>query len=337
MNARTLMMLLVIAVIGLGGVYFGRQWLRSQRPAPPPPAQVTMVEPADVRVLVAAQDIATGHFIDPQDLRWQAWPEEGSFDTYFVEGRNSQADVIGAVLRHPITAGDPITTGRIVRPGERGFVAAVLSPGMRAVSVPVDATTGVAGFVLPGDRVDVLLSHQMRDLSDQVRRATETVLLNVRVLAVDQSMNDTATAPHVAHHVTLEVTSEQAERLAVITQIGRLSLALRSLAVAEAVAGDEAKPRPTVMQLGPPAAVIGAPADRDPAQSAARPQEAGPPGSRASETYTFTIDSDVSALIDSPIGHQVMVIRGSAGIHYTTPPMEGLVNALTEAMGEELP
>ena len=333
MNARTLMMLLVIAVIGLGGVYFGRQWLQSQRPVAPP-AQVTMVEPADVRVLVAAQDIATGHFIDPQDIRWQAWPEEGSFETYFVEGRNSQSDVIGAVLRHPITAGDPITIGRIVRPGDRGFVAAVLAPGMRAVSVPVDATTGVAGFVLPGDRVDVLLSHQMRDLSDQVRRATETVLVDVRVLAIDQNMNDTATIPQVAHHVTLEVTPEQVESLAVVTQIGRLSLALRSLAVAEVEV--DTKPRPSVMQLDPPVPASGGPPMPE-ARPAAQPIDVRRDGSRAAGPYTFTIDSDVSALIDSPIGHQVMVIRGSAGIHYTTPPMEGLINALTEAMGGEAP
>ena len=327
MNARTLMMLLVIVVIGLGGVYFGRQWLQSQRPAAPP-AQVTMVQPADVRVLVAAKDISTGHFIDPQDIRWQAWPEEGSFETYFVEGRNNQADVIGAVLRHPVTAGDPITTGRIVRPGERGFVAAVLAPGMRAVSVPVDATTGVAGFVLPGDRVDVLLSHQMRDLSDQVRRATETVLVDVRVLAIDQNMNDNATIPQVAHHVTLEVTPEQVESLAVVTQIGRLSLALRSLAVAEAEAD---KPRPSVMQLDPPGSASGGPPAPE-ARPAVQPIDVRRDGSRAAGPYTFTIDSDVSALIDSPIGHQVMVVRGNAGIHYTTPPLEGLVNALTEAM-----
>lgn len=333
MNARTVMMLLVIVVIGLGGVYFGRQWLQSQRPAPPPPAQVTVVEPADLRVLVAAQDISTGHFIDPEDLRWQAWPDEGSFETYFVEGRNTQSDVIGAVLRHPITAGDPITTGRIVRPGERGFVAAVLAPGMRAVSVPVDATTGVAGFVLPGDRVDVLLSHQMRDLTDQVRRATETVLVDVRVLAVDQNMNDNGTVPQVAHHVTLEVSAEQAEQLAVVTQIGRLSLTLRSLAVAEL----DAKPRPSVMQIDPavsPVPVAAAPTAST--QPADRPFGMRRDGSRSDGPYTFTIDSDVSALIDSPIGHQVMVVRGNAGIHYTTPPMEGLVNALTEAMGEEL-
>ena len=330
MNARTLMMLLVIVVIGLGGVYFGRQWLQSQRPAAPPPAQVTVVEPADVRVLVAAQDISTGHFIDPEDLRWQAWPEEGSFETYFVEGRNSQSDVIGAVLRHPITAGDPITTGRIVRPGDRGFVAAVLAPGMRAVSVPVDATTGVAGFVLPGDKVDVLLSHQMRDLTDQVRRATETVLVDVRVLAVDQNMNDNGTVPQVAHHVTLEVSAEQAEQLAVVTQIGRLSLTLRSLAVAEL----DTKPRPSVMQMDPPVSMAGPPAPYT--QPAGQPIGMRRDGSRSDGPYTFTIDSDVSALIDSPIGHQVMVVRGNAGIHYTTPPMEGLVNALTEAMGEEL-
>ncbi len=334
MNARTLMMLLVIAVIGLGGVYFGRQWLNSQRPAPQP-TQVTVVEPADVRVLVAAQDIPTGHFIDPEDIRWQAWPEEGSFETYFVEGRNQESDIIGAVLRHPITVGDPITTGRIVRPGERGFVAAVLAPGMRAVSVPVDATTGVSGFVLPGDRVDVMLSHQMRDLTDQVRRATETVLLDVRVLAIDQNMNDTATTPHVAHHVTLEVLPVQAETLAVVTQIGRLSLALRSLAVAEL----DTKPRPSVMQMGAPVTAIGersTPRSVPDPRPSPQPQEMRRDGSRSDGPYTFTIDSDVSALIDSPIGHQVMVVRGNAGIHYTTPPMEGLVNALTEAMGEEL-
>lgn len=140
-------------------------------------------------------------------------------------------EFVGAVVRANVMPGEPITDGRIVRPGDRGFLAAVLQPGTRAISVPINATTGISGFVFPGDKVDLLLTHSIKQPnSAAVRRATETVLSDIRVLAVDQRTDDIEGKPVVAKTATLEVTPKQAEVIAVASEMGRLSLSLRSLA-----------------------------------------------------------------------------------------------------------
>lgn len=141
------------------------------------------------------------------------------------------ADFAGAVVRAKVMPGEPITDGRIVRPGERGFLAAVLKPGTRAISVPINATTGISGFVFPGDKVDMLLTHSIKQAeSAAIRRATETVLSDIRVLAVDQRTDDINGQAVVAKTATLEVLPKQAEVIAVASEMGRLSLSLRSLA-----------------------------------------------------------------------------------------------------------
>lgn len=194
-------------------------------------------EPA---ILVARAALPMGHILKPEDLSWQPWPAEFAGTSYVVQGSGKAEDFAGAVVRTPLVAGEPITHERVAPPGERGFLASVLSPGMRAVSVAVTPVSGISGFVLPGDKVDILLTHNMLQFgpdgqplvlaAEAERRVTETILRGIRVLAVDQKLEGKAGEAVVAHAATLEVTDKQGEILALAAEMGKLSLSLRSLA-----------------------------------------------------------------------------------------------------------
>src|SRR4028118_432127 len=125
-----------------------------------PQASATPVVPAGPEVLVATRSLPVGTIIDAEALRYQKWPEGLVQPAYFIKGKpgTNPADLIGTVVRNEITAGQPLTNGALIKPGERGFLAAAPGPGMRAVTVPVSATSGVAGFIFPGDRVDLVLT-----------------------------------------------------------------------------------------------------------------------------------------------------------------------------------
>jgi pilus assembly protein CpaB len=143
--------------------------------------------------------------------------------------------LLGTVVRNPVTAGQPLTHGSLVGPNDRGFLAAALGPGMRAVTVPVNVSTGVAGFVFPGDRVDVVLTQQVEGGGDGAPlRVSETIVRNVRVLATDQRVDskgeDGKTEVKTFQSVTVEVTPRIAEKVAVSQSMGTLSLSLRSIA-----------------------------------------------------------------------------------------------------------
>ena len=186
-------------------------------------------------VLIAADDIPTGTFVKESHLRWQAWPDEPLPDSYIVKPETADSDpiadlnVIGAVVRRGLSAGEPITAGRVIKSGERGFLAAVIRPGYRAMAIKVNATSSIAGLIFPGDRVDLILTHAITRGSTQ-RRASETVLTNVRILSIDQMLDDQEDQPRLGKNATLELTPKQAEMLAVLTDLGKLSLSLRSLA-----------------------------------------------------------------------------------------------------------
>jgi pilus assembly protein CpaB len=140
------------------------------------------------------------------------------------------SDFVGAVARGPIAAGEPITDGKLVLAGTRGFMAAVLLPGTRAVSVPISATTAVSGFIYAGDRVDVLLTHVLNGDKSGQHTATETVLRNARVIAMDQRLDfSPGDKPDVGKTATLELTPKQSEIVTLAVKMGDVSLALRSL------------------------------------------------------------------------------------------------------------
>jgi pilus assembly protein CpaB len=228
--------LLIAAALVVAGftAFMVRSWLDAERAA----AQRALAnrpqaapQPAGVQVLVAKRDLPVGTFLRPEHLRWQAWPEASLSPAYAVEGKKKLEDFVGSVVRLPIASGEPITDGRVVSPGNSGFLAAVLRPGYRAVSVPVTVTSGISGFVFPGDHVDVLLTHNLPQPVDGglERRAGLTVLRDIRVLALDQRVDVKPGENAVPRTATIEVTPKQSEVVAVVVEMGKLSLSLRSL------------------------------------------------------------------------------------------------------------
>jgi pilus assembly protein CpaB len=202
-----------------------------------PTAAARPVVPAGPEVLVATRALPVGTIIDAEALRFQRWPEGLVQPAYYIKGKPgvSPQSLIGTVVRNEITAGQPLTQGSLIKPGERGFLAAALGPGMRAVTVAVSATSGVAGFVFPGDRVDIVLTQQVPGGGDGTPlKVSETILSNVRVLATDQRMDakgeDGKAVVQRFSMVTLEATPKIAEKIAVAQTIGDLSLSLRSIA-----------------------------------------------------------------------------------------------------------
>jgi len=237
MSFRRLLFVLAALCVSGTTILIGRAWLG----APHEVIEAKAPAPAkETRVLVAQGNLSAGQFLRPENLHWQAWPTDDISAAYHVEGKDKIEDFVGSVVHQAIADGEPITDGRIVRPGDRGFMAAVLTPGDRAVTVTVNVSSGLAGFVFPGDRVDLLLTMAVTaDGQKQQRHAAETLLTNLRVLAVDQRSDDQSKDVVVAKTATLEVTPKQAETVAVATELGNLSLALRSVG---RVDGDQPAP-----------------------------------------------------------------------------------------------
>jgi pilus assembly protein CpaB len=200
-----------------------------------PQAAAAPAVPLGPKVLVAKRALPVGTIIDPDSFSYQPWPKELMQSAYYVEGQPDAKNLAGTVVRYPITAGQPVTRGALVGPQDRGFLAAALGPGMRAVTVPVNSSTGVAGFVFPGDHVDLVLTQQVQGGGDgPPLKVSETIVRNIRVLATDQRFTDKdADGKQVIKtftNVTLEVTPRIAEKIAVAQSVGALSLSLRSIA-----------------------------------------------------------------------------------------------------------
>lgn len=186
-------------------------------------------------VLVATKSLPIGTIVSPDAYRFQPWPKELVEDAYFIEGKTDSSQLVGSVVRTAIAAGQPVTQGSLIHPGDRGFLAAALGPGMRAVTVPVSMKSSVAGFIFPGDRVDLMLTQSVAGGGDGAPlKVSETILRNLRVLATDQrtSAMDDQGQPQVRPYsnVTLEVTPKMVEKIDVAETIGAISLSLRSLA-----------------------------------------------------------------------------------------------------------
>ena len=198
-----------------------------------PQAAAAQVEPQGPTVLVAQRALPVGTIITADAIGYQRWPEELVKDAYFLDGEADISKLIGTVVRHPVTAGEPVTQGSLVSPGDRGFLAAALPPGMRAITVPVDAKSGVAGFVFPGDRVDLVLTQTVSGNDGTDLKASETFIRNLRVLATDQSTEqetvEGVTQVKAFSTVTLEATPTIVEKITVAQTIGTLSLTLRAI------------------------------------------------------------------------------------------------------------
>jgi pilus assembly protein CpaB len=318
-------LILVVLALGLAGAtaFTIKSWLETQRQNFARQNQPREREPdkapvRTVNVLVAQVDLSPGQFIRPESLRWQAWPDGSMPPAYVVEGRRSMQDFVGAVVRHPLAAGEPVTEGKVVTPGNSGFLAAVLAPGMRAASIAVNITSGISGFIFPGDRVDVILTHDLPAegagaTAGATRRASVTMLSDLRVLAIDQRVDQRVTEPAVARTATLEVTPRQGEMIAVAAETGRLTLSLRSLARDENLDSLPAMPAaPAQTATAPAAARVSARHEalrRTQAETAPDPEAAE---STDAAQRSYTLDSDATHLLPpwSQSRPQITVFRG---------------------------
>ena len=239
MSARKLIMLSLALVIGVA-TFMG--FRSSMTPTTTPAGTAVPVEAT--QVLAASHDMPMGTILKDGDMKWIPWAEKAQSSRLYFKGQTEVSSLMGAVLREGMRADEPIIMGRVVQAHEQGFLAAVLNPGMRALSVTLTPSAGVAGFIFPGDRVDVILTHGFTTKNDKgepdqtERRLSETVITNARVLALDQKSDDQATEPKVAQLATLEVSPKQAERLVLAADMasqngggrGTISLVLRSIA-----------------------------------------------------------------------------------------------------------
>jgi pilus assembly protein CpaB len=230
--------IVVLAIaIGAGGIAAYLASGSDNKPAPAAP--VAQLETVDV--LVAKSDIGLGQTVKQEDLQWQTWPTASASSTFIR--RNDRPDatnqVAGSIARAPFIAGEPIRDQKLVKADGSGFMAAILPTGMRAVSTEISPETGAGGFILPNDRVDVILSKRDKNAdrtggTDIVN--SEIILTNIRVLAIDQAPKEKdGQNAVVGKTVTLELKPEQTETLARARQTGTLSLALRSIADLNAV------------------------------------------------------------------------------------------------------
>jgi len=229
-------LILLAAAMGLSLItaLVVRGWVENVRREATPTATVQTVKPPTM-ILVAAKPLPAGHFIKEEDMKWQSWPDDNMASSYLVQGAVETSAVVGSVARNGIAIGEPITDARIVKKGDHGFLAAIVSPGFRAITVTMASNGGLSGLAIPGDRIDVLLTMTVPSTNKDApeRKFTETVMQDVRVLAIDQKMDDTSSDAVMAHSATLEVTPKQAETVTLLQELGRMSMTLRSVGSAE--------------------------------------------------------------------------------------------------------
>jgi pilus assembly protein CpaB len=227
-RSKTLMMIVMALVFGAAAIFAGQKWLdrQSSRLAAMQPVARPM---AMQKIVVAAVPFPFGTELSREHLRELDWPEgalpKGAF--------GSIAEILDGQTRRVALAGveenEPVLKAKVTGPGQRASLAAVIQEGMKAVTVRVNDVAGVAGFVLPGERVDILLTRTV----DREESFADVLLQNVKVLAVDQSADERADKPSIVKAVTLEVNTAQAQRLTLAASVGTLSLALRAAGVAE--------------------------------------------------------------------------------------------------------
>ncbi len=249
MNVKKVMLLVGALVIAVITAVMAKNMFTGAGASQAEASQV----PTGPKILVARKALPVGTIIDQESLTYQAWPKELVQNAYYIEGapESDMSKLLGTVVRNAITAGQPVTQGSLVGPNDRGFLAAALGPGMRAVTVPVTTTSGVAGFVFPGDRVDLVLTQEVTGGGDgPALKVSETIVRNLRVLATDQRIDskdeEGKTVVKTFSMVTVEATPRLAEKIAVSQSLGTLSLALRSIAdntaeLERAVASGEVK------------------------------------------------------------------------------------------------
>jgi pilus assembly protein CpaB len=191
-------------------------------------------------ILVAAHPIATGLLLRTEDMRWKEVAASDVSPAYLARGQAIETDYVGAVCRRDFAEGEPLVAAALVKRQDRGFLAAVLTPGMRAVTITVSAPQSAAGLLLPGDHIDIILTQRFSDATTGPAHqvAGETVLSNIRIIAVDQKLSATQNAPSdqlarvkasTPGTITLEVSSQDAQKLLVAAELGNVGVAVRPL------------------------------------------------------------------------------------------------------------
>lgn len=341
MDSRKLILLVGALVVAAVTAFFARTLIAGSA-APQVAAMPAQPQVTGPEVLVATRALPVGTILDAAALKFQPWPKELITGAYYIKGENADLKtLIGTVVRNPITAGQPVTQGALVKPGDRGFLAAALGPGMRAVTVPIEGAAGVAGFVFPGDRIDLVLTQDVAGGGDgPPLRVGETILRNVRVLATDQRTDNTVDATtgktevKTFNSITVEATPKMAEQIAVAQKIGNLSLSLRSIAdnateLEEAIAsgdvkvpadGDARAEKAMMLQLanrpqnGPSTYATGADVSRFQRRSVpGRPSNGGSGSSRSTVDAPSMPAGSVSANASpAEVGPVVRVARGNS-------------------------
>jgi len=234
---NTARIVVLVVALGAGGIAAYLASGSDNKPAPVAPvAQLPTID-----VLVAKSDIALGQTLKPEDMQWQSWPAANASSTFIRRGDRPEAanQMAGSIARAPFIAGEPIREQKLVRADGSGFMAAILPTGMRAISTEISAETGAGGFILPNDRVDVILTK--REKNPDTTNAQDIVIsvvivTNISVLAIDQAQKEKdGQNTVVGKTVTLELKPEQTVTLGAARQAGTLSLALRSIADANMV------------------------------------------------------------------------------------------------------
>jgi len=247
--------LFAMMALGLGG--FGIiAWVSTRPPAAlaqaAPEAAVPEVKAeapkpvTRVHVLIAGRAVRAGSLLKPEEITVREYVQENLPEGVSIDTTPNRHALVGAMVRRPLAAGEPLIAADLMRPGEHGFLAAVMGPDMRAVTIGVDAVTGGAGLIWPGDRVDVIMTHAIDDPALPLGRrvAAETVQRNARVIAIDQQLIQGAVAGGsdaiTARTVTIEVSAGQVQRMQLAARIGRLSLSVRSSDSSESGTDDQA-------------------------------------------------------------------------------------------------
>jgi pilus assembly protein CpaB len=237
MNPARLVVLII--AVGAGGV---AAWLASTSGSTPTAKAPPQPQMKTVEVLVAKADIPLGQKVEAGQLQWQSWPAAAASSNFIRRSERPDAmkQLGSSIARSPFVAGEPIRETKLVKAEGSGFMAAILPAGMRAISIEISPETGAGGFILPNDRVDVILSRRKGNADDgHTGASSEIILNNIRVLAIDQKPGEKeGQNTVVGKTATLELRPEQAEALARARQTGTLSLALRSIADA-ATGGDD--------------------------------------------------------------------------------------------------
>src|SRR5262245_40665272 len=237
--ARILVLIIAMAAGGVAAFLAGRS--DDPQPALAPVAQIETID-----VLVAGGDIGLGSTVSSQDLRWQTWPAESASSQFIRRSDNPDAinQIAGSISRQAFAAGEPIRESRLIKAKGSGYMAAILPKGKRAISVDIAPDTGGAGFILPNDRVDIILARRDNKDADRAAGADthtgEIILSNIRVLAIDQTVEEkNGQRVVVGKTATLEVAPHQSEMVARAKLMGVLTLSLRSIVDFNAADNDD--------------------------------------------------------------------------------------------------